>query len=597
MSEPPPDSDRAAHLAPPEPGTVPGEVVPFPQAVKAWFLISLQTFGGPAGQIAVMQRTLVEEKRWIGQRRFLHALNYCMLLPGPEAQQLAIYTGWLLNGRRGGLVAGTLFVLPGMLALLALSALYVAFGDTPLITGLFLGLAPAVIAIVVQALVRVSRRALTHPSLIVLAVAAFAALTLFAVPFPAVVLASGLIGLVLGRIWPAITAKPAKKAADDGPEPLISDDHLHHDQPSLRRAALILAIGLTAWALPIVAVGAAFGWGSIFVDQGLFFSGAALVTFGGAYAVLAYVAQQAVNVYGWLLPGEMARGLALAESTPGPLIMVVQFVAFVGAYRAPGDLDPWAAAVLAALLTTWVTFVPCFLFVLLGAPYVERLRNNHALTAALTGITAAVVGVIANLAVYFAAHTLFTQTRDLAVGHRACRSPRPHQHLPAGARHHRVRLPADLHPQMVGASDPGNLRRPRHRHPVAPSALKRSCRTCPRRRPVLANGITPREADIIVDPGRRRDFAFRVFPAQPDPTPPRRSAVPAIDNWLIGWLIRGGWWRCHRRRRGWCRAPWRRRRTPGTERRGRCRRAGRRHRREWRPSSGRGPAGRPRCRG
>ena len=193
---------------------------------------------------------------------------------------------------------------------------------------------------------------------------------------------------------------------------MISDDHLHHDQPSLRRAALILAVGLTAWALPIVAVGAAFGWGSIFVDQGLFFSGAAVVTFGGAYAVLAYVAQQAVNVYGWLLPGEMARGLALAETTPGPLIMVVQFVAFVGAYRAPGDLDPWAAAVLAALLTTWVTFVPCFLFVLLGAPYVERLRNNKALTAALTGITAAVVGVIANLAVYFAAHTLFTQTRD-----------------------------------------------------------------------------------------------------------------------------------------------------------------------------------------
>ncbi len=418
MTEPQPDTDTVPYSASPrlEPGTepkiAPGEVIPFRQAVKAWFLISLQTFGGPAGQIAVMQRTLVEEKRWIGQRRFLHALNYCMLLPGPEAQQLAIYTGWLLNGRRGGLAAGTLFVLPGMLALLALSALYVGFGDTPLITGLFLGLAPAVIAIVIQALVRVSRRALTHPSLIVLAVAAFLALTLFAVPFPAVVLASGLIGLALGRIWPAITAHPPKKAADDGPDPLISDDHLHHDQPSLRRAALILAVGLTAWALPIVAVGAAFGWSSIFVDQGLFFSGAAVVTFGGAYAVLAYVAQQAVNVYGWLLPGEMARGLALAETTPGPLIMVVQFVAFVGAYRAPGDLDPWAAAVLAALLTTWVTFVPCFLFVLLGAPYVERLRNNKALTAALTGITAAVVGVIANLAVYFAAHTLFTQTRD-----------------------------------------------------------------------------------------------------------------------------------------------------------------------------------------
>ena len=385
-------------------------VIPLRQAVKAWFLISLQTFGGPAGQIAVMQRTLVEEKRWIGQRRFLHALNYCMLLPGPEAQQLAIYTGWLLNGRRGGLIAGTLFVLPGMLALLGLSALYVGFGDTPLVTGLFLGLAPAVIAIVVQALIRVSRRALTHPSLIVLAVIAFLALSLFAVPFPVVVLGSGLIGWALGRVQPAVTAQPAKKAGDDGPDPLISDDRLHADQPSLARTALILAVGLAAWTLPVVAVGVAFGWDSIFVDQSLFFSGAALVTFGGAYAVLAYVAQQAVNVYGWLLPGEMARGLALAETTPGPLIMVVQFVAFVGAYRSPGDLDPWAAAVLAALLTTWVTFVPCFLFVLLGAPYVERLRNNRALTAVLTGITAAVVGVIANLAVYFAVHTLFTRT-------------------------------------------------------------------------------------------------------------------------------------------------------------------------------------------
>jgi chromate transporter len=398
--------------------TVPdsADVIPFRQALKAWFLISLQTFGGPAGQIAVMQRTLVDEKRWIGQRRFLHALNYCMLLPGPEAQQLAIYTGWLLNGVRGGLVAGTLFVLPGMLALLGLSAVYVAYGDTPLLTGLFLGLSAAVIAIVIQAVVRVSRRALTHPSLIILAVAAFLALTFFAVPFPAVVLAAGLIGWTLGRFWPDITAPPAKRTAGDGPPPLISDDHLHADQPSLRRGTIILTIGLTAWAVPIIAVGLAFGWDSIFVDQGLFFSGAALVTFGGAYAVLAYVAQQAVNVYGWLLPGEMVRGLALAETTPGPLIMVVQFVAFVGAYRAPGDLNPWTAAILAALLTTWVTFVPCFLFVLLGAPYVERLRNNRSLTAALTGITAAVVGVIANLALYFAAHTLFTQSQDWSFG-------------------------------------------------------------------------------------------------------------------------------------------------------------------------------------
>ncbi|GAA3713590.1 chromate efflux transporter [Microlunatus aurantiacus] len=396
--------------------TAAGDVVPFGQATKAWFLISLQTFGGPAGQIAVMQRTLVDEKRWIGHRRFLHALNYCMLLPGPEAQQLAIYTGWLLNGLRGGLVAGVLFVLPGMFALLGLSAVYVAYGDTPLLTGLFLGLSAAVIAIVLQAVVRVSRRALTHPALLGLAVAAFLALTFFAVPFPLVILAAGLIGWALGRIWPAITSPPAPKTADDGPAPLISDDHLHADQPSVRRSGIILTVGLAAWALPILAAGLAFGRDSIFVDQGLFFSGAALVTFGGAYAVLSYVAQQAVNVYGWLLPGEMVRGLALAETTPGPLIMVVQFVAFVGAYRSPGDLDPWTAAAIASLLVTWVTFVPCFLFVLLGAPYVERLRHNRSLTAALTGITAAVVGVIANLAFYFAAHTLFTQSHSWSRG-------------------------------------------------------------------------------------------------------------------------------------------------------------------------------------
>jgi len=386
------------------------DVIPFRTAVKAWFLISLQTFGGPAGQIAVMQRTLVDEKRWLGQRRFLHALNYCMLLPGPEAQQLAIYTGWLLNGLRGGLVAGGLFVLPGMVALLAMSALYVGFGDTTLLDGLFLGLAPAVIAIVIQAVLRVSRKALTRPALVVVAFAAFFALTVLRVPFPAVVLLSGVVGWLLGRFKPYTASARPKSAVQEGPPPLISDEQLHADKPSLRRGLTILTVGVLAWAVPVVAVGLAFGWGSIFVDQGLFFSGAALVTFGGAYAVLAYVAQQAVAVYGWLLPGEMVRGLALAETTPGPLIMVVQFVAFVGAYRSPGSLNPWVAAVLASLLTTWVTFVPCFLFVLLGAPYVERLRSNHSLSAALTGITAAVVGVIANLAVYFALHTLFAAT-------------------------------------------------------------------------------------------------------------------------------------------------------------------------------------------
>ncbi|WP_081747017.1 chromate efflux transporter [Arthrobacter sp. H5] len=392
------------------------DVIPFRDAVRVWFLIGLQTFGGPAGQIAVMQRILVDEKRWIGQRRFLHALNYCMLLPGPEAQQLAVYTGWLLNGVRGGIVAGSLFVLPGVVAMLGLSALYVAFDETTITSGLFMGLGAAVIAIVIHAVIRVSRRALTHPSLLILAIGAFAALTLFAVPFPAVVLTAAIIGWAIGKFRPGVTEPKLSSAADDGPVPLISDEQLHSDAPSLRHSALVLTLGLTVWAAPVVAAAMLIGPHSIFVEQGLFFSGAAVVTFGGAYAVLAYVAQQAVSVYGWLAPGEMIRGLALAETTPGPLIMVVQFVAFVGAYRFPGDFNPWVAAILAALITTWVTFVPSFLFIQLGAPYVERLRNNRLLSAALTGITAAVVGVIANLAVIFAMHSLFSETSPITWG-------------------------------------------------------------------------------------------------------------------------------------------------------------------------------------
>lgn len=386
------------------------DLVPFGTAVRAWFAISLQTFGGPAGQIAVMQRTLVDEKRWIGQRRFLHALNYCMLLPGPEAQQLAVYTGWLLNGFRGGLVAGTLFVLPGVVALLALSAVYVAFGETTAVAALFAGLAPAVIAIVLQAVHRVGTRALRSPALVVLAVAAFVALTLLGLPFPLVVLGAGVVGWALHRWAPRLLAERAGHEVADGPPPLIPDDALHGARPSGRRSALVLGVGLVVWLAPVAAVVVLLGRQSVLAEQGLFFSGTALVTFGGAYAVLAYVAQRAVEVYGWLAPGEMVRGLALAETTPGPLIMVVQFVAFVGAYRDPGGLDPWVAALAGALLTTWVTFVPSFLFILLGAPYVERLRGNRSLSAALTGITAAVVGVIANLALYFALHTLFAST-------------------------------------------------------------------------------------------------------------------------------------------------------------------------------------------
>jgi chromate transporter len=419
MTPPPPERNATASIEPDTaaPAAVASDggrdLVPFGPALRTWFVISLQTFGGPAGQIAVMQRALVEQKRWIGQRRFLHALNYCMLLPGPEAQQLAIYIGWLLNGTRGGLAAGVLFVLPGMLALLALSVIYVRYGETTAVTALFAGVAPAVLAVVAQAVWRVGRRALTDRSLLGIATAAFLALALFAVPFPVVVAAAALAGWLLGR-----RAVPASKPdLDEGSDrPLIADDALHHEPPSGRRAVRILAIGLPLWAAPVVVALALTGRSSVFTTQGLFFGGSALVTFGGAYAVLAYVAQRAVEGYGWLSAGDMVRGLALAETTPGPLIMVVQFVAFLGAYHQPGSLNPWLAGILASLLTVWVTFIPCFLFIFLGAPYVERLRRNRNLSAALTGITAAVVGVIANLAVYFAMHTLFSATHSVAWG-------------------------------------------------------------------------------------------------------------------------------------------------------------------------------------
>jgi chromate transporter len=285
------------------------------------------------------------------------------------------------------------------------------------VVALFAGLAPAVLAIVAQAVVRVGKKALGHPALVALAAAAFLALTVFSVPFPVVVAASALIGWAMGRWAPrTMHAASGHGDVDDGPSPVIPDDALHNEKPTGGHAAKVLVLGVLAWVIPVGLVAALTGVHSVFTDQAVFFSGAALVTFGGAYAVLAYVAQKAVEVYGWLAPGEMVRGLALAESTPGPLIMVVQFVAFVGAYRDPGSLNPWVAAVLAALLTTWVTFVPCFVFIFLGAPYVERLRGNKSLTAALTGITASVVGVIANLAVFFALHTLFAETNEIPLG-------------------------------------------------------------------------------------------------------------------------------------------------------------------------------------
>jgi len=392
------------------------DVVPLREATRAWFLISLQTFGGPAGQIAVMQRSLVDERRWLGEKRFLHALSYCMVLPGPEAQQLAIYSGWLLNGWLGGLIAGFLFVLPGIVALLGLSWLYAVHGDAALVAGIFAGLAPAVLAIVLQAVLRIGRRALRNRFLVGIAVAAFLALAVFQVPFPIVVLGAGLVGWLTHRWRPVLMVSAAHAVEKDGPPPLIPDDALHHARPSWRRNLTILVAGLVVWLSPVALAIVLAGRHSVYAEQGLFFSGTALVTFGGAYAVLAFVAQRAVESYHWLSGADMVKGLALAETTPGPLIMVVQFVAFLGAYHDPGGLSPVTAAVVASLLTTWVTFVPCFLFIYLGAPYVERLRGNETISAALTGITAAVVGVIANLALYFAVHTLFASTRSVEWG-------------------------------------------------------------------------------------------------------------------------------------------------------------------------------------
>lgn len=391
-----------------------------------WFRVSLQSFGGPAGQIAVMHRELVEDRRWIGERRFLHALSFCTLLPGPEAQQLAIYLGWLLNGTAGGLIAGSLFVLPGFVAIMALSVVFAGWGETPAVAALFAGVSPAVIAVVTHAVIGLGRRALRNPVLVALAVVSFVELALLSVPFPVVIGIGGLVGFVVGRARPEWFRSTRSDAVpDDGPEPLIPDDSLHQGARSRGRSVRILAVGAAVWAVPVLGLGVVLGEGHVFVEVARFFSGAALVTFGGGYAVLSYVAQQAVEVYGWLAPGEMVTGLAMAETTPGPLIQVVQLVGFMGAYRDPGSLDPWVAGVVAASLVTWVTYVPCFLFIFLGAPHVERLRHDRRLAAVLTGITAAVVGVIADLAVYFAVHTLFSATDDRRLGPLGLEVPDP----------------------------------------------------------------------------------------------------------------------------------------------------------------------------
>ncbi len=409
-------------------------------AAGAWGTVALQTFGGPAGQIAVMHREIVEERRWVGEERFLHALSYCTLLPGPEAQQLATYLGWLLNGTAGGIIAGVLFVLPGYIAIMALSLMYAGFGDTTFVDAVFAGVAPAVLAIVAQAVRRISSRALVNPFLIAVACGSFFALAMFAVPFPLVVFGAALIGFLGGRIRPGLFAPRIRKAtantgrpAESNRAPLIADTALVHAVPSTSRTARTFVICAIAWIAPVLLLAAMFGSSSVFVTQARFFGGSALVTFGGAYAVLSYVAQKAVNTYHWLLPGEMIKGLAMAETTPGPLIQVVQFVAFLGAYRNPGSLNPWVAAIVASTLVTWVTYVPSFFFVFVGAPYVERLRGNRRVTDALTAITAAVVGVIANLAFYFAIHTLFSEVRERSPGPLQFSVPRWSTFSPAAA--------------------------------------------------------------------------------------------------------------------------------------------------------------------
>ncbi|REJ85765.1 MAG: chromate transporter [Acidobacteria bacterium] len=407
------DPTPAATEAPP-PGRV-GHEVSFAEALRVFVRVAILSFGGPAGQIAVMQRIFVDEKRWFSQRRFLHAMSYTMLLPGPEAQQLATYAGWMLHGWRGGLTAGSLFVLPGFLSILALSVLYVGFGEVAVVAAVFYGLKPAVLAIVLEALLKIGRRALHGGFMVTVAVVAFVAIFVFGVPFPwivALALVAGLVGQrFLGERLMVIRPPADPAATPEGS--LFHDDDAAGARPPAWRTVSTVVLWLAIWWIPVGLLAASFGPESVFVEEGLFFSKTAVVTFGGAYAVLAYIAQQAVEVYAWLQPGEMLDGLAMAETTPGPLIQVVQFVGFLGAHRNPGALDPLVAGVLGSLVTTWVTFAPCFLWIFAGAPYIEYLRGRRALTAALSTITAAVVGVVLNLALWFGIHTLFQETRQL----------------------------------------------------------------------------------------------------------------------------------------------------------------------------------------
>jgi chromate transporter len=400
------------------PEHTPQHSISFGEAVRVWIRVALNSFGGPAGQIAVMHKVLVEEKKWISENRFLHALNYCMLLPGPEAQQLATYIGWLMHGTRGGLTSGLLFIAPGFIAISILSILYASFQSTVWLEALFFGVKAAVLALVIEAVQRVSKRALKNPVMYAIAALAFIAIFFFDVPFPLIVLSAGLIGFIGGRVAPntfyVIKGQGDKNVSDEGF--VITDSVASQVKPSLTKTLQTTFLWLVIWLLPFAILYFALGGQNVFVQLARFFSQAALVTFGGAYSVLAYVAQQAVDVYGWLKPGEMLDGLSMAETTPGPLIMVNQFVGFLGAYRFAGDIHPILSGMIGSVITVWATFAPCFLFIFVGAPYIESLRQNKSLSTTLSAITAAVVGVILNLGIWFALHVIFGTVDDVQVG-------------------------------------------------------------------------------------------------------------------------------------------------------------------------------------
>ncbi len=382
----------------------------FTEAFRFWLKLGFISFGGPSGQIAIMHEELVERRRWIGEARFLHALNYCMLLPGPEATQLATYIGWLLHRTWGGIVAGTLFVLPSVFILWLLSFVYVTWGNVPWIASVFYGLKPAVLAIVAAAVIRIGSKALKNEVMWSIAALAFVAIFFFRVPFPIIVFSAALIGFLGERISrekfvvsDTIVASATDTVINDADEAPL------HTRPSLSRSIKVVLVSVILWIAPVAALALWLGKEHTLFREGLFFSKAAMVTFGGAYAVLPYVSQQAVENYAWLSAPQMLDGLGLAETTPGPLIMVLQFVGFLGAWHHPGPLPPLVAATLGAFITTWTTFVPCFLWIFLGAPHIEQLRGNLKLTAALSAVTAAVVGVILNLAVWFGKHVLLPE--------------------------------------------------------------------------------------------------------------------------------------------------------------------------------------------